>query len=122
VPGHHLRRLVGSEAQPAELGRPAADIEDDGIGPVLVEQRQAALEGELGLFAGGDDVEAHAGFAQGPADEVGAIVGAAAGFSRDGTGERHTAARHLAGADLQGFEGPGNRRIGEPPGLGDAFP
>ena len=48
------------------------------------------------------------------AEELGAVLGAAAGFGRDQPRPRHAAAAHLVAADRQRLDRAGNRRLAEP--------
>ena len=60
-----------------------------------------------------DDLDLDAGLAPDPGDELGAIVGAAAGFGGDAAGMGHALAAHLAGADLEGLDGAVHGGAGE---------
>ncbi len=69
--------------QPDDLGRAAADVEDDRVGDARVEQRGAAGDDEARLLGGRDDLEVDADRLAHPVDEAGAIRRLAAGLGRD---------------------------------------
>ena len=79
-------RRVGGKLEAADLGRAAADIEDERPARLGHQQRRAAGEGQRRLLAAGDDLDLDAGLAPDAADELGAIVGAPAGFGGDAAG------------------------------------
>ncbi len=116
-----MRRAAGLQAQPAQFRGAAADIEDDGLGDIAVEQRRAALEGEIGLLAGGDDVEGDAGLVADAVDEAAAILRPAAGFGGDGARQAHPAALHLGRTDLERLDGAVHRFGGQAAALRDAL-
>ena len=111
--GCQARRGAGGQLEAADLRRAAADVEGERPARLGHQQRRAAGEGELGLLVIADDLDLDAGLAPDPADELGAIVGAAAGLGRDAAGMGHALAAHLAGADLEGLDGAVHGGAGE---------
>ena len=96
-----------------ELGRAAADVEDQGRAVAGLEQPVAAEHGKPRLFLGRDDLEADAGLAPHPLDEVAAVDRAAAGLGGDRTGEAHPAAAQFLGAYGQRGDGAVHRAVGK---------
>ena len=66
-----------------QLGRAAADVEDQRRAVAGLEQEVAAEHGEPRFLLRRDDVEHDAGLAPHPLDEIAAVDGAAAGLGRD---------------------------------------
>src|SRR5690606_13790167 len=86
------------DGEPAELGAAAADVEHQGPARRPVQQRRAAVEGELRLLAAGDDLDLDPGLALHPLDEGIAIDRLAAGLGGDAAGMGDAAPPHLVGA------------------------
>ena len=118
-----LRHTVAGAmpAQPHDLGRAAADIEDERVRNARMQQRRAAGDDEPGLLGGGDDLELDADLVAHAVEKLGAILGAAAGFGCDITAGHDLALAELAGADPQGLDRPRHRRLGEPAGGREAL-
>ena len=76
--------LVGVDQH--QFGRAAANVEDQGRAVAGLEQPVAAEHGEPRLLLRRDDLEADAGLAPHPLDEMAAVDGAAAGLGRDRAG------------------------------------
>ena len=93
----HQLRILGvpsSLIDQHQLGRAAADVEDQRRAVAGLEQLVAAEHGEPRFFLRGDDVEHDAGLAPHALDEIAAVGGAAARFGRD----RARPARRCGGA------------------------
>jgi len=73
----------------------------------------AAEHGQPRFLLGGDDLEADAGLAPDPVDEMAAVDRAPAGLGRDRTGERDPAPPKLLGADRERGYGAVHRRFGK---------
>ncbi len=117
----HLRRMarVARQAQPHQLGRAAADVEDDGEGRAAVEQRRAAGDHQPRLLVAGDDLDGNAGLGAHPLQELVAVLRAPAGLGADRAREGHPAPRHLAGADRERLEGAVHGGVRKPVALGE---
>ena len=81
----------------------------------------AAEHGEPRLLLGADDLEADAGLAPDPLDEMAAVDGAPAGLGRDRAGEADPAALQFLGADGERGDGAVHRRFGKLAGRRHAF-
>ena len=124
-PGHALpvenaRHGVGAFDQ-HQLGRAAADIEDQRRPVAGFEQDMAAEHRQPRFLARGDDIERNPGFEPHPLDELLAVRRPAARLGRDRAGEMDIAAAELVGADLQRPQRAVHRRLVQPPGLGHAL-
>ena len=73
----------------------------------------AAEHGEPRFLLGRDDLEADAGLAPDPLDEMAAVDRAAAGLGRDRAGEADPAALQFLGADAQRGDGAVHRGFGQ---------
>ena len=85
--------VAGHEVDPDELGRAAADVEEDGAGGRRIDQRGAAGDGEACLGLARDDLELEPGLGAHALDELGAVLGRAAGLGGDQAGAARPAAR-----------------------------
>ena len=66
----HRRALVGVDLDPVQLGRAAADVEDQRVRRIGGEQGGAAVEGEARLLGRGNDLQANAGGMPGALEEL----------------------------------------------------
>jgi hypothetical protein len=114
-------QAAGGEVHPRQLGRAAADVDHQGRLGLAVEQVEAAGHGQMGLLAGGDDLQADAGLLAHPADEGLAVVGRAAGLGRHRPHLGAAAAGDLLGADLQRLHRAVHCRGGQASALGEAL-
>ena len=101
----------------ADLGRSAADVEDEGVAEFRTNQRLTAKDGKVRLLRGRDDVEGDPGFGVDTFDEVGTVGGAAAGLRRDIARDPDVAARQLLRAYVQRFHGALYRPLGQASGF-----
>src|ERR1700675_824521 len=85
-------------AQPDDLGRAAADIEDQRVRNARVQERRAAGDDQPGLLGPRDDLELDPDLLAHPVEKRGAIVGAAAGLGRNIAAGGDRALADLAGA------------------------
>ena len=74
------------DADPAHFGRAAADVDQQAVGDLGIEQVLAARERQPRFLGGRDDLEAEAGALLHQGQEVLAVAGAAAGFGGDVAG------------------------------------
>jgi hypothetical protein len=109
------------EVEPDQLRAAAPDIEDKRPIAVAVDQRGAARHGELGLGLLAHDLDGKAGLAAHALDELAAVRGDAAGFSRDQPRPRHRPPAHLLGADFQRVDGAAHGGLRKPAGAQHAF-
>ena len=100
-----------------ELGRAAADVEDQRRPAAGLEQFVAAEHRQPGFFLRRDDVERDPGFAAHPLDELAAVDRAATGLGGDRAGDADVAADQLVGADRQGADRAVHRLLAELAGL-----
>ena len=105
---HHppRRRPPGADARvflamfdQHELGRAAADVEDQRRPAAGLEQFVAAEHRQPGFLLRRDDVERDPGFAAHPLDELAAVDRAATGLGGDRAGDADVAADQFVGAD-----------------------
>ena len=114
-------RLAVIQTDPDELGAAAADIEQQHVPHRPVEQRRAAVEGQLDFLARRDDLHGEPGLVADAVDERLAILGAPAGLGRHRPVALDTAPSELAGADSERPDGSPDRLLREPAGLRHAF-
>ena len=109
--------------QPVELGGAAADIDDEHGLHRLIEQVQAAADGQSGLLDGVDDPQLQARAEPNTLDEGLAVLGLAAGLGGDGheAGGIDAALGHPLAAKEQGLVGPVHRGVVQTPCSGQAF-
>src|SRR5690606_28592836 len=100
--------------EPDDLGRAAANVEDDDRIGAGRRPRGAAGDGERGLGALVDDLELELGLAPDTLHEVDAVCRRPAGFGGDQPGAGDAAMVHLALADLQRLDGALHRAFAEP--------
>ena len=112
---------VGADFEPTHFRAAAADIEDQSVRHLGVEQGRAAVETERGLLAVGDDLKLDAGLLLDAIGEVAAVARLAAGFRRHRPRARDAALFHFARADLEGVDGALHGRFGQPTVLHQAF-
>ena len=106
-------RHGGSGLDQDELGRTAADVEDNrGPDPVL-EQNVTAEHGQARFLLRRDHVEPDARLALDALDEFGAVAGAAAGLGGHRSGEADIAPPQLVSADLERPDGAVHRRLAQ---------
>ena len=96
-----------------QLGRSAADVEDQRRPVARLEQLVAAEHRQPRFLLRGDDLQRDAGLALDPVDEIAAVDGAAAGLGRDRARQGDMAAPELVGADRQRLDRPVHRSLGE---------
>ena len=116
--GNHAPRRAPPGADPRspfflvdqhQLGRAAADVEDQ-RGPVAwLEQFVAAEHREPGFLLRPDDVEDDSGLATHPLGELGAVGGTAASFGRDRPRDRYVPPAKLVRAHRQRADRPVHR-------------
>jgi hypothetical protein len=119
-----LRRPAPRRLRPGEqhqLGGAAADVEQDDAAGLRVHQRGAAGGGEVGLGLTVDDLELDADPLADNAEELGTVLGGAAGFGSDQPGAGHGPVAHLVPAHAERRNRAGDRGVGQPPGRRDAF-
>ena len=119
-----LRRSAASAVRPAEphqLGRAAADIEQDDAASGRIEQLGATGRRQSRLGRRIDDFEFEAGLVGDAGAELLAILGRAAGRGGDQPGAHHAARAHLVAADQQRLDRALDRRLADPPRSGNAF-
>ena len=119
-------RAAGSRAslrppKPDDLGRAAADIEDDDAFRRRIGQRRTAGDGERRFRALVDDLQREFRLSRDAADEVEPVGGGATGFRRDEAGAGDAAIRHLAAAYLQRLDGAVHRGIAKAAARAQAF-
>ena len=85
-------RLAAVGVDQHQLGRAAANVEDQGRAVARLEQAVAAEHRQPRFLLGRDDLEADAGLAPHPLDELAAVDRAAAGLGGDRAGEADAAA------------------------------
>ena len=104
---------VGGEIDPGQLRRATTHIDHQSRVRALVQQVEAARDGELGFLFRGYDLEIEAGFFGDPLNKSLAICRRAAGLGCDGLQLDHLAAANLFGADLQSRQGAIHGAIGK---------
>ncbi len=107
---------ASAEVEPHQFGRSAADIEHQGEVGAAVEQRRAARHGEPRLGLGRQQLDLEAHLVTHTLEELGAVLGDAAGLRRHEARSHDLCAVELGGADAQGVDGPRHRRLREAPG------
>ena len=122
-PPANLRQRRASSArlpttEPDQLGRAAADVEQDDAFGRGVDQRCAAGGGEqrLGLAIGDLEIEPD-DFAH-PLEELAAVDGRTTGLGRDQPRAGDAAVVHLVAADRERFKRAANRHRAQPAGDG----
>src|SRR5262249_37218364 len=108
-------------AEPHQLGRPAADVEQDDAFGVGIEQRRAASGGELGLGLAVDDFEIEPDVLRDAGAEFATIDRGAAGLGGDQPRAGDPAVRHLVAADRERLDRARNRGVADAAGGGDAL-
>src|SRR5581483_932670 len=101
-------------AQPDDLGRAAADIEDDRVRKTRVEQRRAAGHHQPRLLRGRDDLDVDTDLVADPREKLAAIDRAPACLGRNVTAEQYLAVVDLAGAYPQRLDRARHRGLGQP--------
>ena len=109
--GQNFARPVALTAQPDQFRAAAPDVEYEGIGLVLVEQRHTAGERELRLFPCRYDLDGQSGILPHTVQEIGAIRCPAARLGRDVANANRPMAPDLAGTDPKGAQSPLDRLI-----------
>ena len=113
--------LGGIALDPDQLGRAAADIEQDGAPPLCVEQRRAADHGQRRLGFAIDHLEPDAGLARDAGAKAVGIGGGAAGLGCDQPQAAGLAVADLVAADAERRDGAVDRRLADGTGCGNAL-
>ena len=108
-------------AEPHQLRRAAADIEQDHAVGRRIDQRRAARGGEPRFGLAIDDFEVDANLVADALEKIEAVGRRAAGFGGDQPGPGDTAVPHFGAADAQGVDRTQDRRLAEQAGGCDAF-
>ena len=119
-----LRRSAASAVRPAEphqLGRAAADIEQDDAASGRVQQLGATGRRQSRFGRRIDDFEFDAGLIGDAGAERLGVLRRAARRRRDEPGAHHAARAHLVPAHQQRLDRARNRRLADPPRSGNAF-
>ena len=120
----HVQKLGGDAAQalgamgdadPAHFGRAAADVDQQAVGDLGIEQVLAARQRQPRFLGRRDDLEAEAGALLHRGQEVVPVAGAAAGFGGDVAGAAHLVALDLGRADAQRMQGALDRLAAQRP-------
>ena len=96
-----------------QLGRSAADVEDQRRAVARLEQLVAAEHGKARFLGGFDDVENDSRLVAHPVRELTSVAGAAACLGRDRARERDVAAPQLVRANRQRSDRPVHRLVGQ---------
>ena len=115
------RRTPFGPAQPHQLRRTAADIEEDDAGRGGIEQLGAAGRRQPCLGRGIDDLELEAGLLGDAGAEFFAVLGRAAGLRGDEPRPPHAARAHLVATDQQRLDRPFDRRLADAARSSHAF-
>ena len=113
--------LGGIALDPDQLGRAAADIEQDRAAPLRVEQRRATDHGKRRFGLAIDHFEPDAGLARNTGAKAVGIGGGAAGLGCDQPQAVGLAVADLLAADAQRREGAVDRRLADGTGCRNAF-
>ncbi len=100
-----------------QLGRTAADVEDQRRAVAGLQQFVAAEHREPSFFRGFDNLERDPGLVADPFEELAAVGCTAAGFGRDRAGQGDVAAAKLVGADRQRADRTVHGVVGQLPAL-----
>jgi len=98
------RRPALLHLQPHQLGRSAADVEDDGIGMLRIGQGGTARHREIGFGLPVDHLEFQVKVLADALDEGLAVLGQSAGLGCHEASPRHVLGGHLVPADAQRIE------------------
>ena len=116
------RVLFGGVAlDPDQLGRAAADIEQDGAPPLYVEQRRATDHGQRRFGLAIDHLEPDAGLARDAGAKAVGIGGGAAGLGCDQPQAAGLAIADFIAADAERRDGAVDRRLADRAGCRNAF-
>src|SRR6202035_15797 len=102
----HYRPSVRIDADPGELRRAAADIEQQGSPPTIGQQRGTTLKRQLDLLTGGDDADIQTGLVLYPEEKFAAVGGAPTGFGGNCTHTPDGAAGKARGTGVQCAQRP----------------
>ncbi len=108
-------------AKQRQLGRPAADVEDERRAVARFEQRLAAQHGEARFLARRNDIELDPRLIVDPRHELRAVCGLATSLGGDRSRQHDAAAPQLVRADGQSRNGSLDGGIGETAGRRQAF-
>ena len=104
---------------PDQFGRPAADVEDQQLLGLDIDQRRTAGHGQPRLLLRRDDIQRQPGLAVDPAHEIAAVGGAATGFGGHNPVVADPVVADLARTDAQRLDRPVLCRIGQKVGALD---
>ena len=107
--------------EPHQLGRAAADIEQDHALRLRIEQRRAAAGGQRRFGFAIDDLELETDLLGHARAKIDAVLGRAAGLGRDQPRPRHRAVLHLVAADGERIDGALDRGVAQAAGLRQAL-
>ncbi len=100
---------------PAEFGAATADIEDQGMGHLGIEQLHTAMDGQARLLVGRDDLQLETGGAKDPGKKGIAVSRPPASFGGDRADPGDAIPAHLTGAYLERLEGSRHGGLGQAP-------
>ena len=114
---HHGGAAGLAAIEPEQLGAAAADVDQEHVLGLGVDQRQAAEQREPGLVLMRQDLEAETGDPLDPRQELDAVLRPPAGLGRDAAERADVVAGDDPGADPERRDRAGDRPFAEPAAL-----